>query len=100
MALTDVTVRTAKPREKQYKLADAGGLYLLVTPSGGRLWRFKYRIHGIERKLALGRYPDMSLRLARKLRDIARATTSAGVDPASVKRRDRVAAKIAAGTTF
>jgi hypothetical protein len=54
MALTDVAVRSAKPRDKEYKLADAAGLYLLVTPSGGRLWCFKYRMHGIERKLALG----------------------------------------------
>lgn len=52
MALTDTEIRTAKPREREYKLADSGGLYLLVTPSGGRLWRLKYRFLGIERKLS------------------------------------------------
>jgi hypothetical protein len=48
MTITDTAVRAAKPRDKEYKLADGGGLYLLVTPSGGKLWRLKYRMHGIE----------------------------------------------------
>lgn len=96
MALTDVAVRSAKPREKDYKLADSAGLYLLVTPSGGKLWRLKYRMHGVERKLALGRYPEMSLSEARKAREAA----SGGDDPSALKRRQRIAAKIAVGTTF
>ncbi len=100
MALTDVAIRSAKSRDRDYKLADSGGLYLLVTPSGGRLWRLKYRADGIERKLALGRYPDVSLSDARKARDKAREALSAGADPAATKRRDRIAAKMAAGTTF
>ena len=61
MALTDTAVRAAKPRDKEYKLADGGGLYLLVTPSGGRLWRLKFRAIGTKKKLAIGRYPDVSL---------------------------------------
>jgi hypothetical protein len=72
MALTDTAVRAAKPRDKEYKLADGGGLYLLVTPSGGRLWRLKFRVLGIEKKLAIGRYPHVSLGEARKARDAAR----------------------------
>lgn len=100
MALTDVAVRSAKSRDKDYKLADTGGLYLLVTPSGGKLWRLKYRMHGLERKLALGRYPDVSLAAARKARDAAREAASGGDDPAAKKRRERVAARIAVGTTF
>ncbi|MDH7639492.1 tyrosine-type recombinase/integrase [Sphingomonas oryzagri] len=100
MALTDVAVRSAKPREKEYKLADSAGLYLLVTPSGGKLWRLKYRMHGMERKLAIGRYPDVSLGDARKARDLAREAASGGIDPAAAKRRERIAAKVAAGTTF
>jgi Arm DNA-binding domain/Phage integrase central domain len=100
MALTDIAVWTAKPREKEYKLADGAGLYLLVTPSGGRLWRLKYRMYGRERKLALGRYPDVSLSDARKARDVARESMSRGDDPAAAKRRQRIAAKVAAGTTF
>jgi integrase len=100
MALTDTTIKAAKPKDRDYKLGDAGGLYLLVTPAGGKLWRLKYRSNGIERKLALGRYPDMPLAAARKARDAARESASAGNDPAAVKRRERVAAKLAAGTTF
>ncbi|CAA9540571.1 MAG: Symbiosis island integrase, partial [uncultured Sphingomonadaceae bacterium] len=79
---------------------DGGGLYLLVTAAGGRLWRMKYRADGIERKLALGKYPAVSLADARKARDAARAKASAGTDPAAEKRRERIAAKLAAGTTF
>ena len=100
MALTDTAVRAAKPRDKEYKLSDGGGLYLLVTPSGGRLWRVKFRVLGIEKKLAIGRYPDVSLGEARKARDAAREVVWAGGDPAAAKRRQRVAAKIAAGITF
>ncbi|EYD74190.1 symbiosis island integrase [Rubellimicrobium mesophilum DSM 19309] len=65
-------MRSAKPRDKDYKLTDSAGLYLLVAPSGGKLWRLKYRMHGVERKLALGRYPEMALSEARKARDAAR----------------------------
>jgi integrase len=100
MALTDTAVRAAKPKERDYKLADGGGLYLLVTAAGGKLWRLKYRSHGVERKLALGKYPDVTLGAARKARDDARAKAGAGNDPAAAKRRERIAAKLAAGTTF
>ena len=100
MSLTDSAVRAAKPRSKNYKLADAGGLYLLVTPAGGRLWRFKYRMHGVEKKLSIGRYPDVSLRDARAARDAAREALFGGADPAADKRRGRLAAKVAMGTTF
>ena len=100
MGLADVAVRGAKLRGKDYKLADGGGLYLLVTPAGGKLWRLKYRMHGVERKLALGRYPEMTLSDARKARELAREAVSRGEDPSALKRRQRIAAKIALGTTF
>lgn len=100
MALTDTGIRNAKARDREYKLADGGGLYLLVTPKGGRLWRLKYRAHGVERKLSLGQYPTMTLAEARKARDAARANASKGDDPAAAKRRERIAKKLAAGTTF
>lgn len=100
MALTDTAVRNAKPREREYKVADGGGLYLLVTPAGGKLWRLKYRADGVERKLALGKYPAVGLGDARKARDAAKQSASAGVDPAAAKRRERIARKLAAGTTF
>jgi integrase len=100
MALTDTAIRNAKARERDYKLGDGGGLYLLVTRSGGRLWRLKYRTGGVERKLSIGSYPAVSLSAARKARDAARQKASAGDDPAAAKRRERVKAKLAAGTTF
>lgn len=71
-----------------------------MTPSGGRLWRLKYRVHGLEKKLSLGRYPDLTLSAARKLRDAAREAVDGGDDPAAAKRRQRIVAKIAVGTTF
>lgn len=100
MALTDIAVKSAKARDRDYKLADSGGLYLLVTRAGGKLWRVKYRAHGVERKLALGKYPAVSLAEARKARDAAKIQLAAGDDPAAAKRRQRIAAKLAAGTTF
>ena len=69
MALSDITIRNAKARPKPYKLGDAGGLFLFVTPSGGKLWRFKFRIAGKEKLLALGSYPEVSMNAARKARD-------------------------------
>ena len=100
MALTDTAIRNAKRREREYKITDGGGLYVLVTPAGGKLWRLKYRADGVERKLALGKYPTVGLGDARKARDAAKQSASAGVDPAATKRRERIARKLAAGTTF
>lgn len=100
MALTDIAIKSARPREREYKLADGGGLYLLVTASGGKLWRLKFRIDGVERKLSLGKYPALSLGDARKARDEAKAKIAGGNDPAASKRRARVAAKLSAATTF
>ena len=72
MALTDVAIKNAKSDEKPYKMGDAGGLFLLVQPSGGKLWRLKYRVDGREKKLAIGPYPEISLAEARRRRDDAR----------------------------
>jgi len=66
MKLTDGAIRKAKPKAKSYKMADGGGLFLLVQPSGGKLWRYKYRIAGKEKLLSLGVYPDVSLKIARE----------------------------------
>jgi integrase len=100
MPLSDVAVRSAKPLQKPYKLSDGNGLYLLVTPSGGRLWRVKYRVQFIEKKLSLGQYPAVSLAAARKARDAAREAMSTGQDPSIEKRRQKIAARLAIGTTF
>jgi hypothetical protein len=66
--LTDTAIRSARPREKAFKLFDGRGLYLEVTPTGGKLWRLKYRHDGRENRLALGAHPDTSLKLARASR--------------------------------
>ena len=100
MALTDVAIRNAKPKEKPYKLGDALGLYLLVQPTGGKLWRLKYRVAGKEKKLGLGIYPDVSLAEARKRRDDARETVAAGKDPSQEKQRNKARAKLGADNTF
>ncbi|CAL4867849.1 Prophage integrase IntA [Asticcacaulis sp. MM231] len=101
MALTDIALRNAKPMAKPYKLADEKGLYLLVTPSGGRLWKVKFRNNvGTEKKLSLGTYPEVGLKSARERRDEARRLLANGVDPAEQKRRDKHAAMIGASNTF
>ncbi len=100
MALTDTAIRNAKPRTKPYKLGDTGGLFLLVQPSGGKLWRFKYRVEGREKKLALGTYPEIGVAEARKRRDVAREMLAVGKDPSREKRRQKVQASIEAGNTF
>ena len=100
MALSDLTVRTAKPREKDYKLADGGGLYLLVTPTGGKLWRLKFRVDGREKKLAIGTYPAIGLSDARKRRDDAREVLAAGADPSREKQQAKHRAKVSAANTF
>lgn len=101
MPLTDTAIKALKPRDKAYKVADALGLYLQVTPSGGRLWRMKFRAPGgVEKKLALGSYPDVSLKDAREKRDDARKQLGKGVDPADQKRRDKHAAKVSAANAF
>lgn len=86
MALSDTKIRTLKPKEKPYKLADERGLYLYVTPSGGKLWRLKYRIDGKEKLLTFGAYPDVSLASARNERDEARKLIAAGEDPSVIRK--------------
>lgn len=81
MALTDTTIRNAKPGPKPIRLFDGGGLYLEVSPAGGKLWRLKYRIDGKEKRLSLGVYPDVGLKEARDRRDDARKLLAAGIDP-------------------
>jgi len=100
MALTDTAIRLAKPGPTERKLADEKGLYLLLTPSGSKLWRLKYRLDGKEKKLALGSYPEIGLKDARAKRDAARTAAQAGNDPAVAKREGRIAKRIAAANTF
>lgn len=94
--LTETAIRNAKPLDKPRKLFDDRGLYLLVTPAGGYLWRMKYRFAGTEKLLALGQYPDVSLKQARERREQVRTALAEGVDPAI----ERKALKEAQGVTF
>lgn len=89
--LSDIQVRNAKPVSKEYKLFDGGGLFLLVTPSGGKLWRFKYRFVDKEKKLTFGAYPEISLSDARQRRDEARKLLTNGVDPSETKKAQKAA---------
>jgi integrase len=100
MALTDVAIRNAKPRSKPYKMGDALGLFVLIQPSGGKLWRFKYRFDGREKKLAIGTYPVIGLAEARRRRDQARELIAAGKDPSRERLREKLRTQIQAGNTF
>lgn len=100
MALSDTTLRNAKPRETQYKLHDDGGLFVIVRPSGGKLWRFKYRFAGKEQQLSFGTYPDVGLKAVRARHDEARSLLAEGIDPGVDRKRKAIAAEIAAANTF
>ncbi|MDB5440788.1 MAG: hypothetical protein JWM33_3215, partial [Caulobacteraceae bacterium] len=100
MALSDASIRAAKPTAAQYKLYDGGGLFLLVRPSGGKLWRLKYRHLGKEQALVIGQYPDVSLKDARETRDAARKVIASGGNPVFEKKKAAVAASMGAANTF
>lgn len=89
--LSDIKVRTAKPKGNDYKIFDGGGLFLLVTPSGGKLWHFKYRFDKKEKKLTLGAYPEISLADAREQRDKARRQLANSIDPGEARKAQRAA---------
>jgi integrase len=91
MSLTDTAIRRAKARDKPFKMFDAGGLFLLVTPSGGKWWRFKYRFADKEKLLSLGTYPDISLKDARDRRDIERRKLADRIDPATNRKAVKAA---------
>ena len=94
--LTDTKLKALKPSGKVQKLSDGGGLYIHVSPAGGKLWRLFYRFDGKQKTLALGKYPEVSLADARKLRDEARALIAQGVDPSAHKREAKATAAIEA----
>ena len=100
MNLSDTAIRSAKPRSKDYKLFDGGGLYLLVTSNGGTRWRLKYRHDGKEKLLALGVYPDVSLKEARRRREEAREQLAMGIDPGAQKKAIKAAIKTESTSSF
>ena len=100
MALTDTEIRRSKPAERPYKLSDGGGLHLLITQAGGKLWRWKYRFDGAEKLMALGRYPEVALADARERRDAARKRLANGIDPMAERMAEKTAVKVATEHTF
>lgn len=100
MALTDLQIRKVCPTDKVTQYTDERGLYLEVHPNGSKLWRYKYRYLGKQKRLALGRYPDIGLAEARRRRDDARRQLDAGADPLAERKRDKLTAVFKAANTF
>jgi len=100
MKLSDVGVRKAKLKIKPYKMADGGGLFLLVQPSGSKYWRLAYRFEGKQKILAFGVYPDVSLVLARENRDAARKLLATGIDPGENRKAKKKAKLDSSGNSF
>jgi len=89
--LTDIKIKNVKPSASQIKLFDGGGLFLLITPTGGKLWRLKYRFGGTEKALTLGTYPQTTLNEARQKRTDAKSLLEKGIDPGAVKKAQKAA---------
>jgi integrase len=100
MPLTDTAVRNAKPGGKPLRLFDGGGLYLEVSPTGGKWWRLKYRFDGKEKRLSLGVYPAVSLKGARDRRDASRKLLADGIDPSAYRKAGKTAHTERAANSF
>ena len=101
IGLTDAACRNAKPRvDKNLKLYDSNGLLLLVRPNGSKLWRLKFRMGGVEKQLALGAYPDVTLAAARALASDQKRQIDKGVDPLAKRKQEKARQELAAGNTF
>ncbi|MFY0692380.1 MAG: integrase arm-type DNA-binding domain-containing protein [Paracoccaceae bacterium] len=100
MPLSDTQIRNAKPQSKAYKLSDFDGLFLLINPNGSKLWRMKYRVQGKEKLLSIGKYPDVSLADARRIKEEARSALAEGRDPGAEKQERKRAERNRLGATF
>jgi len=100
MALTEIACKKAAPRDKDYKLADGNGMYLLVSTNGSKYWRWKYRYLGKEKVLALGIYPEVGLKIARDLCIDARRQLAQGIDPSAARKAAKLTLQTAQGNTF
>lgn len=100
MSLNVQEIKGFLPQDKPYKRYDSGGLYLLVKPNGSKLWQFKYRFGGIEKKMPFGAFPEISLAEARKRRDRARTSVADGVDPMRERKREKAKIRLGAENTF
>ena len=102
MSLTEAECKNAKcpPDKKQARFSDSGGMYLQVSPSGSKRWFLKYRTEGSEKQLALGSYPNVSLKAARQARDAAKLQKASGIDPIQAKKVEKLKAANPVGDTF
>jgi len=100
MALTDTEIRKSRLDDNAYRLPDGKGLFLFVTPAGGRLWRYKYRHDGKQKLMALGQYPDVPLALARERHAAARRLLATGVDPMEQRKTEKIALRFTALNSF
>jgi integrase len=100
MPLSDAKIRSLKPQERDFKVGDFGGLYLLVKKTGSRSWRFKYRVQGKEKLMVFGDFPHVGLAKARALRDEAKSKLAAGIDPGEEKKTAKRVAEAAIKETF
>lgn len=100
MALTDRTIKQAKPQDKAYQLADGDALFLEITPAGGKRWLFRYRFLGKAGKLALGKYPVISLAEAREKAAQARKLLAEGINPGEAKNEAKYATREANANAF
>ncbi len=100
MALTDTAIRQSKPADKARKLADGNGLYLWIGPNGSKLWRLDYRFNGKRKTLSLGPYPDVTLAMARGMRDDARRLLASDIDPCEYRKAQKAATAARAANSF
>lgn len=100
MALTDVRIRNAKPHKRPVKLADGGGLFLMVTPHGSKLWRLAYRFAGKQKTLAIGAYPVVTLEKARAAQIAAKKLLADGIDPSDAKKAEKRRQRLSSENTF
>ena len=100
MALTDTEIKKTKAKEKAYSLNENGGLYLWITPVGGKLWRWAYRFDRKEKLMSFGKYPDVPLALARERHSEARKLLATGVDPMAQRKAEKTAERIAVENSF
>jgi hypothetical protein len=100
MALTDTEIKKAKAKEKAYSLNDSGGLYLWIMPAGGRLWRWAYRFDRKEQLMSFGKYPAVTLALARDRHAEARKLLATGTDPMAQRKAQKTAEKAAVENSF
>ncbi|MEQ1599832.1 MAG: integrase arm-type DNA-binding domain-containing protein [Methylotenera sp.] len=100
MALSDTTIRNAKPAEKAYKIYDSGGLFIQITPSGGKWWRLKFRFDGKEKLLSLGVYPSISLAQARERRDDSKKLIAINIDPSENRKQVKAITKLNTDNSF